>query len=39
MKAIRQFVSVALLIRLFKVILAFQCVDEILKYDYSNESY
>ena len=39
MKAIRQYFSVVLFIMLYKVILTFESVDEILKCDYSYESY
>ena len=39
MKAAEQYVSVVLFIMLYKVVLAFESVDEILKCDHSNESY
>ena len=39
MKAIDQFFPVVLFIMLYKVILTFESVDEILKCDHSNESY
>ena len=39
MKATEQYFSVVLFIMLYKVVLKFESVDEILKYDYSNESY
>ena len=39
MKATEQYVSVVLFIMLYKVVLAFESVDEILKCDHSNESY
>ena len=39
MKAIGQYFHVVLLIMQYKVVLSFQSVDEILKCDYSNESY
>ena len=39
MKATEQFLSVVLFIMLYKVILTFESVDEILKCDHSNESY
>ena len=38
-KAIEQFFPVVLFIMLYKVILTFESVDEILKCDHSNESY
>ena len=39
MKATEQYVPVVLFIMLYKVVLRFESVDEILKYDHSNESY
>ena len=39
MKAIEQYLLVVLFITLYKVVLTFQSVDEILKCDHSNESY
>ena len=39
MKAIKQYFSVVLFIMLYKVVLTFASVDEILKCDHSNESY
>ena len=39
MKATEQYFSVVLFIMLYKVILTFESVDEILKCDFSNESY
>ena len=39
MKAIEQYFPVVLFIMLYKVVLTFQSVDEILKCDPSNESY
>ena len=39
MKAIEQYFSVVLFIMLYKVVLTFESVDEILKCDHSNESY
>ena len=39
MKAIEQYFPLVLFIMLYNVILAFESVDEILKCDYSNESY
>ena len=39
MKATEQYVPVVLFIMLYKVALTFESVDEILKYDHSNESY
>ena len=39
MKATEQYFSVVLFIMLFKVILTFESVDEILWCDHSNESY
>ena len=39
MKAIEQYFPVAVFIMLYKVVLTFKAVDEILKRDYSNESY
>ena len=39
MKATEQYFPVMLFIMLFKVVLTFESVDEILKCDHSNESY
>ena len=39
MKATEQYFPVMLFIMLYKVVLTFESVDEILKSDYSNESY
>ena len=39
MKATEQYFHVALFIMLYKVVLTFEIVDEILKCDHSNESY
>ena len=39
MKSIEQYFPVVLFIMLYKVVLTFESVDEILKCDYSNESY
>ena len=39
MKAVKQYFPVMLFIMLYKVVLAFESVDEILKCDHSNESY
>ena len=39
MKATKQYFPVVLFIMLYKVVLTLECVDEILKCDYSNESY
>ena len=39
MKATEQYFTVILFIMLFKVVLTFESVDEILKCDHSNESY
>ena len=39
MKAIKQYFCLVLFIMLYKVVLAFELVDEILKYDHWNESY
>ena len=39
MKATEQYFSVVLLIMLYKVVLLFESVDEILKCDHPNESY
>ena len=39
MKATEQYFPVVLFIMLYKVALTFDSVDEILKYDHSNESY
>ena len=38
-KAVEQYFPVVLFIMLYKVILTFESVDEILKWDHSNESY
>ena len=38
-KATEQYFPVVLFIMLYKVVLTFDCVDEILKCDHSNESY
>ena len=38
-KATKQYFSVVLFIMLYKVVLTFESVDEILKRDHSNESY
>ena len=38
-KAFEQYFPVVLFIMLYKVVLTFESVDEILKYDHSNESY
>ena len=38
MKATEQYFPVMLFIMLYKVVLTFECVDEILKCDHSNES-
>ena len=38
-KAVEQYFPVVLFISLYKVILTFESVDEILKCDHSNESY
>ena len=38
-KATKQYFPVALFIKLYKVVLGFESLDEILKCDYSNESY
>ena len=38
-KAIEQYFPVVLFIMLYKVVLCFESVDEILKCDHSNESY
>ena len=38
MEATEQCLPVVLFIMLYKVVLTFECVDEILKYDHSNES-
>ena len=38
MKATEQYFPVVLFIMLYKVVLTFESVDEILKYDHSNES-
>ena len=38
-KATEQYFPVVLFIMLYKVVLTFESVDEILKYDHSNESY
>ena len=39
MKATEKYFHVALFIKLYKVVLTFEIVDEILKCDHSNESY
>ena len=39
MKATEHYFAVVLIIMLYKVVLTFESVDEILKGDYSNESY
>ena len=39
LKATAQYFPVVLFIMLYKAVLAFESVDEILKYDHSNESY
>ena len=39
LKATEQYFSVVLFIMLYKVVLTFESVDEILKCDHSNESY
>ena len=39
MKATEQYFPVMLFIKLYKVVLTFEFVDEILKCDHSNESY
>ena len=39
MKASEQYIAVVLFIMLYKVVLTFVSVDEILKCDYSDESY
>ena len=39
MKATKQYFPVVLFITLYKVVLTFESVDEILKCDHSNESY
>ena len=39
MKATEQYFHVVLFLVLYKVVLTFESVDEILKYDHSNESY
>ena len=39
MKAIEKYFPVVLFIMLYKVVLTFESVDEILKCDHSNESY
>ena len=39
MKGTEQYVPVVLLIMLYKVVLTFESVEEILKYDHSSESY
>ena len=39
MKATEQYFSVVLFIMLYKIVLTFESVDEILKFDHSNESY
>ena len=39
MKATKQYFPVVLFIILYKMVLTFESVDEILKFDHSNESY
>ena len=39
MKAIEQFILFVLFIMLYKILLTFESIDEIQKYDHSNESY
>jgi len=39
MKATEQYFPVVLFIMLYNVVLSFECVDVILKYDHSSESY
>ena len=39
MEATKQYFPVVLFIMLYKVVLTFESVDEILKFDHSNESY
>ena len=39
MKATEQYFPVVLFIMLYTVVLTFEWIDEILKYDHSNESY
>ena len=39
MKATEQYFPVVLFIMLYKVVLTFESVDKILKYDHSNQSY
>lgn len=39
MKVIERYIPVALFIMLFRVILAFESINEIVNYDQSNESY
>ena len=39
MKATKQYFHVVLYIMLYKVVLTFNCVDETIVYDHSNESY
>ena len=39
MEATEQYFSVVLFIMLYKVVLTFESVDEIMKYDHSNGSY
>ena len=39
MKATEQYFPVVMFIMLYKVVLPFESVDEIIKYDHSNESY
>ena len=39
MKATEQYFPVVLFIMMYKMVLTFNSVDEILKYDHSNESY
>ena len=39
MKAIEQYIPVVLFVMPYKVVLTFESVNDILKYDHSNESY
>ena len=39
MQATEQYFPVVLFLMLYKVVLTFECVDEILELDHSNESY
>ena len=39
MRATEQYFPVVLFIMLYKVVISFESVDEILKFDHSNESY